>query len=170
MTPTIRFGLILAGSQAAIALLLFGLGLDTVDSLSMVTGTLTTAIMVYICYLNLKHYRDIENNGFMSVGQGVGRGFRTSLIGGGFLAVFYYIYYSFINPAFLERLQILEEQKLEEQELTSEQLEQAIKFMEMGFQPLWQAVLTYLGIIFFVVVASLILSAFMKKENPSEPW
>jgi hypothetical protein len=170
MNPTLRYGLIIAGSQAVIALLLYGLGLDTVESLSMVTGSFTTAIMAYICYLNLRHYRDIENNGYMSVGQGLGRGFRTGLIGGGFLAVFYFLYYKFINPGFLERLQIREEQKLEEQGLTDEQLEQALKFIDMGFQPLWQAVLTYFGIILFVVVASLILSAFMKKENPSAPW
>ncbi|MFM7079892.1 MAG: DUF4199 domain-containing protein [Bacteroidota bacterium] len=170
MNHTTRFALILAGTQIAIALLLFGLGLDTVESLSMVTGTITTAIMAYICFLNLRHYRDIENNGFMSVGQAVGRGFKTGLIGGGFLAVFYFFYYKFINPAFLDRLQIREEQKLEEQGLSGDKLEQAINFMEIGFQPLWQAVSTYLGIILFVLVASLILSAFMKKENPSAPW
>lgn len=170
MTPTFRYGLILAGSQAAIALLLFGLGLSTVDSLSIVFGSITTAIMGYICYLNLRHYRDVENNGCMSIGQGLGRGFRTSLISGGILAVFYFIYHNYIDPAFMERMMIREEMKMEEKGLSADQIEQAMKFTEMFAQPIWQAVGTFFSIVFFVFIASLILSAFMKKENPSAPW
>ncbi|MFN5325346.1 MAG: DUF4199 domain-containing protein [Bacteroidota bacterium] len=170
MTSTTRYGLILAGSQAAIALLLFGLGLDTVDSLSTITGTITTAILAYICYLNLRDFRDLENNGYMTVGEGLKRGFKTSLGGGGSLAVFYYLYYKFINTTFLERLLIREEEKLEEQGLSADQLEQTMGWIEMGFRPEWQAALTFFGIVFFVFVASLILSAFMKKSNPNAPW
>jgi hypothetical protein len=169
MNPTIkRYGLIYAAVNSGIVLLMFGLGLDTNDSAQKATGLAATAASIIITYFLIRDFRDKENNGFLTVGQGLGAGFKMSALAGAIIAVFNWIYYKIINPGFLNYARLKQEEELAESGLSDAQIEQSMAMAEKFTGPGVYALMSFFGAILIVFVFSLIISAFLKKENPDE--
>ena len=82
MKSHVRYGLMLAAVNVAINLVPFGLGIEREEFVQRYSGYVSVALSSWIIYMAIKHRRDQENEGFLSLGQGLGTGFRMSVVAG----------------------------------------------------------------------------------------
>jgi uncharacterized integral membrane protein len=108
-----------------------------------------------------------NNSGFMSFGQGVSIGTTLSAVVGVLSAIFFYIYASFIDNGFINRMVETSRAEMESSgKYSDEQIDQAMamsqKFMTMPAI----AGMAVIGSIIFGLIVSLIISAFTKHTRP----
>lgn len=122
-------------------------------------------VLILFLYLAIKEYKT-ENQGFLTIGQGIGVGTLSAAIQGLISAIYSQVYMKFIDASFMEKMKEFQYDKMEEQGLPEEQIEMAMsisdKFMSPGVQ-------FATAIIFSVIVGliiSLIISAIIKKNKP----
>jgi choline-glycine betaine transporter len=170
MTITTRVALWLSGIQIGLSLLFFGLGVEMENSLQTVTSIATTLLTIYLCYFCLREFRDKENNGFLSIWEGIKKGFAMTSKAGSILMVYFYVYYKFLNPSFIEKMKIMQEIELEKKGLSEKQMEQAMQITNVFTGPLSYAIMVFIGTIILGFVFSLIAAAILKKEGNVEDW
>jgi hypothetical protein len=114
-------------------------------------------------FLTQKEYRD-QLGGFLTFGQGFSSGFRYAVIGGLILAVFIYIYLTFLSPQILEQSIAAQQDKFKEQGLTSEQIDRA---NEIGkkYGPIIGAFGAAIGCAVLGAILALIGAAIFKRER-----
>jgi hypothetical protein len=105
-------------------------------------------------------------NGFMSFGQGFKIGFFISLVSSLMSSVFMYIYFTFIDDSILRTAREEAIMKMEDQGVQGEQMEFAMKIMDLTTSAGSLAVFGILGGILMGVIFSLIISAITKKDEP----
>lgn len=95
-------------------------------NVNQTSGVKFIGYIPFIAFLFLaqKEYKD-QLNGFMTFGQGFSAGFRYAVVAGLILAVFIYIYLTFLSPQILEQSIASQQDKFKEQNLTPEQIEKA---------------------------------------------
>ena len=130
----------------------------------------TSILTIYISHVHLRDFRDLDNNGYLTIGEGLKKGFGLGWKSGSITAVYYYMYYKFLNPGFIDKMRVLQEMKMEEQGLSQKEIEQAMYFADMFSGPGMLAGGTLIGSMFFIFILSLISSAILKKENPDASW
>jgi hypothetical protein len=122
------------------------------------------AYIPFIAFLFLaqKEYRD-QLGGFLTFGQGFSAGFRYAVIAGLMLAVFIYIYLTFLSPQILDQSIASQQDKFKEQGMSAEQIEKA---NEIGkkYGPLIGAFGAAIGTAVVGAILSLIGAAIFKKE------
>ncbi|OJJ18082.1 hypothetical protein BKI52_26990 [marine bacterium AO1-C] len=134
------------------------------------------ASLVYILYIAAIVFAHLEykkkNEGYMSFGQGVGIGTAVATLGAGVIgAMFFFFYTSTIDPQIGQNLQeYAQEQSREMLEkwfnYTEEQIEKSQESAEKFNSPTLQWLVNILGVAFYGVIFSLIISAFTKKKRP----
>ena len=167
MSPTLRFGLTLGGLLSAWPLVLFALGLDREPSLQTVSTFVNLIIISSVMYVALKRRRDVEGNGFMSVGQAFGHAFRISAIASLISATFSYLYFTLVNPEIVDWMKLKQEEEMIARGASDAEVEQAMKIMETWMSPGFMVVMGILVILILCLVIALILAAFLKKVDPS---
>ena len=76
-------------------------GIDNLDySTNEVLGYLSIFLPLSFIYFGIKHFRDKENNGFISLGKAIQIGVLIALFVGLGIAVADFIYTKFIDPGF----------------------------------------------------------------------
>jgi hypothetical protein len=169
MKNTTKNGLMLAGIQILLSLLFFGLGLEKNETLQIATTLFTVAFTIYLCYVTILHFRDMENNGYLSIWEGIKKGVSLTSISGMIMSVYFWIYAKFLNPELMEYMRMKQEMDLEERGLSQQQIEQSMAMAEKFSGPLAGAIFAYLGAIFLGLVFSLIIAAILKKER-ADNW
>lgn len=170
MKTTDRYALMLAGIQIALSLLIFGLGMDTNNTVQNTLMVATSIATIYLSHIHLRDFRNMENNGFLTIGEGLKKGFGLGFKSGSIMAAYYFIYYKFLNPGFMEKVRIMQEMQMEEQGLSQKEIEQAMHFANMFSSPWIFAIGSLIGSVFFIFILSLISSAILKNENPDASW
>jgi hypothetical protein len=170
MKTTDRYALMLAGIQIIISLIIFGLGMDSNQTVQNMIMVATSVVTIYVCHVNVRDFRNLENNGYLTIGEGLQKGFGLGWKSGTITAAYYYMYYKFLNPEFMEKTRVLQEMKMEEQGLSQKEIEQAMYFADMFSGPGMLAAGSLIGIVIFIFILSLISSAILKKENPDASW
>lgn len=96
----LKFGLF--GFLLGISLFLLGLVIleDSDTSIAEIFGYATMIASLSFVFVGIKHYRDKENNGTISVGKALGIGMLISSFPAVGVAIADYIYTAFINPNF----------------------------------------------------------------------
>lgn len=114
-------------------------------------------------FLAQKEYRD-QLNGFMTFGEGFSAGFRYAVVAGLILAVFIYIYLTFLSPQILEQSIASQQDKFKEQNMTPEQIEKA---NEIGkkYGPIIGAFGAAIGSAVIGAILALIGAAIFKRER-----
>jgi hypothetical protein len=117
---------------------------------------------VAFLFLAQKEYRD-QLGGFLTFGQGFSAGFRYAVIAGLMLAVFIYIYLTFLSPQILDQSIASQQDKFKEQGMSAEQIEKA---NEIGkkYGSLIGASGAAIGTAVIGAILSLIGAAIFKKE------
>lgn len=115
-------------------------------------------------FLSQKEYKD-QLGGYLTFGQGFGNGFLFSLFSGLIMAVFIYIYLTFLSPQILEQALATQQDKMAEKGMTTEQINQA-----MGIAKSWGPIIGAVGTVIADAVVGAIFAlmgaAIFKKEPP----
>ncbi|MES2797702.1 MAG: DUF4199 domain-containing protein [Bacteroidota bacterium] len=107
-----------------------------------------------------------ENEGFMTYGQGLGIGALTGGVAGLLSGIFTYIYQSFIDPSFTEKMKEAQIMAMEERGMSSEEIDRAMEMVSAFSSPSMTVVYSILGSILVYFLVSLVLAAIQKNEKP----
>jgi hypothetical protein len=123
------------------------------------------AYIPFIAFLLLtqKEYRD-QLGGYMTFGEGFSSGFRYAIFSGLLLAVFIYIYLTFLSPEVMEKSMEAQRAKMAEQNLSSEQVDKAISIGKK-YGGIFGAFGAAVGSAIIGAIISLIGAAIFKKER-----
>lgn len=78
-------------------------GIDNLDySTNEVLGYISIFLSLSFIFFGIKHYRDKENDGFISLGKAIQIGVLIAILVGFGIAVADFVYTKFIDPSFFE--------------------------------------------------------------------
>jgi hypothetical protein len=158
---TMTYGAILGIALLIFTLVLYMTGLMFVKSI----GYISWIIIIVGTFLAIKNFRT-QQEGFITYGRALGVGFLTILFASVIVAFFTYVLYSFIDPGLVEKtVEMARNQMAEKNNLTESQIDAAISISKKLMSPGIMAILTIVSYAFFGIIISLIVAAFMKKEN-----
>lgn len=130
-----------------------------------VSQILSYAIMIGAVVLALKYFK--ENNGALSIGQGLGTSFFVGLFMGLLSAVWVYVFFNFIDPGLMDVIKdAAKENAISGGQMTEEQYEAAEGMMNTFMAPGMMSVMAVIGTIFMTFIIGLIASLIMK-QNPN---
>ena len=164
----IRYGLIGGLISVIWALIgnLTGITLPTNGFMMMMLSALVGLIIyVGIIVYAVRHHRDNELGGYISLGRIVQMGIVISIISGLIGVIFNYVYVTFIDPNFIETMMEGMEEMFANLGMDEDQIEEALAGTEAGFEPLTMIKngLLYSGILGAVV--SLIIGFIMRRTR-----
>jgi hypothetical protein len=120
----------------------------------------------FIAFLLLaqKEYRD-QLGGYLTFGEGFSAGFLYSVFSGLFIAIFIYIYLTFLSPQVFEQSMAAAQTKLQESgNLSSDQIDQAM-VITRKYGTIIGAVGALVGSVIIGAIIALIGAAIFKKER-----
>jgi len=123
-------------------------------------------IVIIVCLVwGCKTYRDEEKGGIIRYGQSVGYGTLSGFFSSMIYGVYFFVFISYIDPEFLDRLLLLMEENLYTQGLSDEQIEFSLDIYESMRSPVLWSISSLMTITFLGFIASLIISIFIRKEG-----
>jgi hypothetical protein len=156
-------GLILSLLGIVYTLALFFLDLSTNKSL----GYIFIPIQIIVMYFLIKSYRDNFMHGMITFGQATGAGVIIFVYYAIISAVFAYIFYSFIDTSFIGKMIAMSEEAGLKKGYSQEQIDLGMKFTKKIMTPFFMSIMSILSNMFFGLIISLIIAAFVRKEgNP----
>jgi len=163
-----RYGLITGVATIILGLIMYLTGMADYSSgkQDTLSTILTYAIMIGGLFMAIKYFRD--NNGSLTIGQGLGTSFYFGLFLGLLSAVWVYVFFNFIDPGLLDTIkEAAKENALAGGQMSEEQYEQAEGYMNAFMSPGIMAIMGLIGNIIMSFIIGLIVSLIMKKEgNP----
>ena len=130
------------------------------------TGYLSYVILIVGLYLSIRNYRDTVNGGMLNYGRGVGYGVLVSLMAGIISAMFVFILYTYLDSSMIDKILIDTENKLVEDGVDDSQIEQTMEVTAKMITPFTITLFSIIGMVFMGLVFSLVVSVFLRKENP----
>lgn len=152
--------------------LLFGapflLGMDVGFDYGEVLGYSAMVLSLLFVYFGIKHYRDKENGGVVTLGRAIGIGMLIAVFAGIGVAIFDYLYTTQINPEFateyleqslarMEKTLSPEEFKIQSAELTKQMTE----YGGSGFM----AFMMFSSVMIIGFIMSLISGLILQRKN-----
>jgi hypothetical protein len=121
--------------------------------------------------LGALQYKKTALSGFMTYGQAFSVNFLIGLFATILSSIFFYIYVKYINTGLIDELLAQARAKLEAKagNMSSEQMEKAMDMTEKFMSPVWIGIWGFLGNTFWSAVFALIISFFVRKNNPEAP-
>ena len=130
---------------------------------------LRNILIVYALVYAINTYKNKINNGFISYNNSLKLG-TSILVYASFILAFYnFIFITYINPDFIEYLISIQEQTIlnSDPEISDEKLDMILNFMRKIYEPIPFAVTNVVQYSFIGFFYSLIISFFLKKEDPN---
>ncbi|MDB5233844.1 MAG: hypothetical protein JWR44_837 [Hymenobacter sp.] len=123
-------------------------------------------VMVGGMVMAMRQFKE-NNHGFMSFGQGVGIGVVLSAVVGALSAIFTYLYMNVIDPDVVGRMMEKARADMEARGgMSDEQIDQGMAMAGKFMNGPIMMVGVVLGTIFFGLLMSLVVSAFIKHSKP----
>ena len=108
--------------------------------------------------------------GNLTYGQGFSSGFRYALFGGILLALFMFIYISYINTQFIVQTMEIQRAKMQEKGLSDDQIDKAMAMSSKFMGPVMFSFTTAVSTAIMGAILALITSAIVKKDPvPFDP-
>ena len=160
-----NYGAFLGLCLVALAVIMWFVGIDGEPMRVYIENGLTIAFIAYA----IIQYRDINNNGFISYASSLKLGTTIAFFSSIILAFYSVIFISYIDTeALSEIIKLTEQTMLEAQpEISEEELDLALQMVSKFMQPHWMMIMGMLGGTFMGFLYSLIISIFVKKEDPN---
>jgi len=159
----LTYGLYTGIAYILVSLLFYAVDLDKNTWLN----TLTYVILILGIIFATLNFRNKLNGGYITYGKAVLTGFYMSLIVGVIMAVYTWLFFSFINPDGINEMLDLAEQKFAEAGASDEMIEQQMRMSSRFMKMPLLNILTFAGLTFWGTIISLITSAFLKKQDDS---
>ena len=154
------------GLLLAVVFILVHLVLYLVDQNKETAGIVVSMIIfiagVVVVQLD---YRNKKCGGFLSYGRAVKIGFLSVLFASFMVAVYMFVYLSYINPGEMLQARTDAIQDIYNMGMDPEGEAQAVKIQEFVHTPIVYALFTILGYAFMGIIAALITSIFIKKDE-----
>jgi len=163
-----NYGAVLGLCLVAIASVMWSFGVD--KNGSMLPTILNNGLIIAGISYSIIQFRDFESTGFISYGDSLKLGTSVAFFSSVILAFYTFIFINYIEPNTLnEILQQAEQAILESNpEISDDDLDLALEMTNKFVQPHWMLILGVLGGTFMGFIYSLIISIFVKKDNPNE--
>ena len=163
-----NYGAVLGLCLMLIALLFWALGVD--EQQSVIPSILNNVVIIGFLVYAIMQYRDNVNNGFISYSASLKLGTTVAFFSSVIMAFYTFIYITYLNPDFLANILSMTEQAMLETnpEISDQELDLTLSMTTKFMQPHWMMIMSVLGGTFMGFLFSLIISIFLKKENPNE--
>lgn len=160
----LNYGLMLGVLGILVNVSLFAMG-KTYDPHWSV-AVIQTIITIVIIIMGIKKIKEL-NNGFLSLGEALKTGLGIALIAGIIAVIYTYLFTSFIEPEFYQRMSEVQMQKMMESNpnLTDEQLEAGAAMAKKFSGPYISAAFAIVASLFFGFIISLIAGLIMRKSD-----
>jgi hypothetical protein len=124
-------------------------------------------VQIVILFFLVKSYRDNYRHGFITYGQALGAGMIICLYYAIIAAIFTYLLFKVIDTNLMDKQLAYTEGLLQERGLPEDAIEMSMKIQKKIMIPEVIAPLSILGSMFYGLLMSLIVAAFVRKEgNP----
>jgi hypothetical protein len=162
-----NYGAYLGLGLVLISFTVYILGLE--EQKSIIPSLLNNFLIIGAIAYSVTMYRDNFNNSFVSYSQSLKIGTSVVFFASVILAFYTYIFVTFINPEYLENIIKIAEQEIlnSDPEISDEDLDLALSMTQKMLQPQWMSTLSVLGGTFMGFFYSLIISFFVKKDDPN---
>jgi hypothetical protein len=162
-----NYGAYLGLGLVLISFTVYILGLE--EQKSIIPSLLNNFLIIGAIAYSITMYRDNFNNGLVSYSQSLKIGTSVVFFASVILAFYTYIFVTFINPEYLENIIKIAEQEIlnSDPEISDEDLDLALSMTQKMLQPQWMSTLSVLGGTFMGFFYSLIISFFVKKDDPN---
>ena len=163
-----NYGAVLGLCLVAIASVMWSFGVD--ENNSLLPTILNNGLIIAGITYAIIQFRDTENSGFISYGESLKLGTSVAFFSSVILAFYTFIFINYIEPNTLKEILEKAEQVILEgnPEISDEELDLALEMTGKFIQPHWMLILGVLGGTFIGFIYSLIISIFVKKDNPNE--
>ena len=162
-------GLLTAGIVSLVGLLVYVTGFNetlmTNKPLSWLNNLLTLGIMFYFVNKAALVFRDTDNSGFLSIGQGIGLGTLAGLVAGIASGLWSYIFMVFIAPDMLDTIKQVSMEQMQKSGQSEEQIDKAMEMMGMFFSPAFIAAIMIFFFLFIGFLSGLISGLIQKRER-----
>jgi uncharacterized membrane protein len=163
-----NYGAVLGLCLMLIALLFWALGIE--QQQSVMPSILNNMVIVGFLVYAISQYRDNTNNGFISYAESLKLGTSVAFFSSVIMAFYTFIYITYLNSDMLANIMNMTEQAMLEAkpEISDQELDLALSMTSKFIQPHWMMIMGVLGGTFMGFLFSLIISIFLKKDNPNE--
>ena len=158
----IRYGVILGTISIVFFLIFLMVDMDTYIKVGRWGNTVISIVVLIFAH---KYYKD-NGDGFMNYGQGIGIAFWCGLVSSVIGSVFTYVFIKFYDQSMITAIREGAIRDMEEKGQSDEQIEMAMKFVDMFTNA---EALLFFGLFFGIlgmVVIALIVSIFTQKPRP----
>jgi len=156
-------GLILGLTGIVYSLVVYFLNL----SFNKAQGYIFILVQFAVLFFLLKSYRDNYRHGMITYGESLGAGLIICLYYAIIMAIFTYILYTVIDTGLLEKQLSFTEEMMQKKGLPQAGIDAGMAMQRKIMKPAFYAPISILGNMFWGLIISLIISAFVKKEgNP----
>ncbi len=158
-------GLMLGLSLIVFSLIMYVIGVEYDSRINW----LSYLIIAGFLYWSMATYRDKSMGGFASYGSVFKAGFFTLLVATVILAIYTYVYVTYINPGFIDDILLKQEEELlrRSPNMSDKELETAMSVVSKFSSP---AIITVSAAFFnllFGTVISLLIAIFVRREKSS---
>ncbi len=162
-------GLYIAAATVLLGLLVYVAGLNetlmTNKPLSWMNNLLSLGIMFYFIHTAIRLYRDHDNGGYLTTGNGMGIGSLAGLVAGIVVAIWTVLFMTFIAPDLLDMTKRVTMEQMQEAGQSEEQVEQAMEMTSMFFSPAFIAIMVAIMSVFFGFLCGLVSGLIQKKDR-----
>ncbi len=167
---SLRYGLIWGAVSIAVGLIGYLAGIDPAmpepNLLAQVSlGLVGLLVSIWAVRAAIKHHRDEELSGYLSLGRGVKIGALSGLVAGALGAVWMILYATVINPGFSESIREAQMAQYESQGMSEDQIEMAVNMAGWFTNPVFLGFSQLFGSLMTGLVLGLIIGAVFKREN-----
>jgi amino acid transporter len=172
MSTTVKWGLITGMVYVIFSLISNMLGLQQGSGgggsagLGMLMNLVLMLATFFTIYLGVKEFRDQDQDGHLTMGEGFKSGMKIAVIAGVIGAVFTFIYMKFIDPDMADKILAASEARLDEMNVPEDEREMSNKITGLFLNPAIMAPFMLLWIAFWGIFKSLVAGAILKKEAP----
>jgi hypothetical protein len=136
-------------------------------SFNKAQGYIFIIIQFAVLFYLVKSYRDSYKHGMIAYGEALGAGVIICLYYAIIMAIFTYILYAVIDPGLMDKSLAYSEELLQKRGLPQASIDAGMTIQKKIMTPAFMAPVSILGNMFWGLIISLIVAAFVKKEgNP----
>jgi len=156
-------GLILGLAGIVYSLLVYFLNL----SFNKAQGYVFILVQIAVLFFLVKSYRDNYKNGMITYGEALGASIIICLYYAIIMAIFTYILYTVIDTGLLDKQLAFTEEMMQKKGLPQASIEAGMAMQKKMMTPAFMAPISIFGNMFWGLIISLIVAAFVRKEgNP----
>jgi hypothetical protein len=164
----LKYGLMLAFSNIAFNLIFYIINPNSMDgkftAMGVIQLLLTSVVGIWILIMGTKVRRDQDLEGNITYGKSLGFMMQTSIPAALIISFYTYIFFAFIAPEFFEKMLEMQANQMAEKGMSDEQIEQTMSMTKKFSNPLMMTIFGAFGVMFQLLIFSLIGSIFTKKE------